>query len=202
MTNARINLLPHREERRKRARSHFFVLIGGTAALGALIVGLMHTYYAEKIDTQQSRNQYLKTEIAKLDKEIAEINKLKDEIQALLARKQIIETLQADRAQTVHLLDDLVKRMPEGVYLKSLSQKGLRINVTGYAQSNARVSTLMRNVEASPWLENPELVEVKAASVDKRRVSEFNMYMSLKRIAVEAAKPAAKPAAPGAAKKG
>jgi type IV pilus assembly protein PilN len=202
MTNARINLLPHREERRKRARSHFFVLIGGTAALGALIVGLMHTYYAEKIDTQQSRNQYLKTEIAKLDKEIAEINKLKDEIQALLARKQIIETLQADRAQTVHLLDDLVKRMPEGVYLKSLSQKGLRINVTGYAQSNARVSTLMRNVEASPWLENPELVEVKAASVDKRRVSEFNMYMSLKRIAVEAAKPATKPAAPGAAKKG
>jgi len=107
----------------------------------------------------------------------------------------------------VHLLDDLVKRMPEGVYLKSLVQKGLRINVTGYAQSNARVSTLMRNIEASPWLENPELVEVKAANVDKRRVSEFNMYMSLKRLAVETAKPAAKPAAPGqpapaAAKKG
>jgi len=197
MTNARINLLPHREERRKRARSHFFVLIGGTAVVGALIVGLMHTYYAEKIDAQQGRNQYLKTEIAKLDKEIAEINKLKDEIQSLLARKQIIETLQADRAQTVHLLDDLVKRMPEGVYLKSLAQKGLRINVTGYAQSNARVSTLMRNVEASPWLENPELVEVKAANVDKRRIAEFNMYMSLKRLAAETAKPAAKPAAPG-----
>jgi type IV pilus assembly protein PilN len=176
--------------------------MGGTALLGALIVGLMHLHYAENISEQQGRNQYLKTEIAKLDKEIAEINKLKDEIRALLARKQIIETLQADRAQTVHLLDDLVKRMPEGVYLKSLSQKGLRINVTGYAQSNARVSTLMRNVEASPWLENPELVEVKAASVEKRRVSEFNLYMSLKRLAVEAPKPGAKPAAPGTAKKG
>lgn len=199
MTNARVNLLPHREERRKRARSHFYVLIGGTALVGALIVALMHTYYAEKIDAQQSRNQYLKTEIAKLDKEIAEITKLKDEIQALLARKQIIETLQADRAQTVHLLDDLVKRMPEGVYLKSLSQKGLRINVVGYAQSNARVSTLMRNIEASPWLQNPELVEVKAATVDKRRIAEFNMYMSLKRVAAETPKPPAKPGAPGAA---
>lgn len=201
MTSARINLLPHREERRKRSRSHFFVVVGGTAVLGALIVGLMHTYYAEKIDAQQGRNQFLKLEIAKLDKEIAEINKLKDEIRALLARKQIIETLQADRAQTVHLLDDLVKRMPEGVYLKSLAQKGLRINVVGYAQSNARVSTLMRNIEASPWLENPELVEVKAASVDKRRIAEFNLYMSLKRTAVEPPKPAAKPAAQ-AAKKG
>jgi type IV pilus assembly protein PilN len=199
MTNARVNLLPHREERRKRSRQHFFVLIGGTAVVGALVVVLMHTYYAEKLDVQQSRNQYLKTEIAKLDKEIAEINKLKDEIQSLLARKQIIETLQADRAQTVHLLDDLVKRMPEGVYLKALSQKGLRINVVGFAQSNARVSTLMRNIESSPFLENPELVEVKAASVDKRRIAEFNMYMSLKRLASEA-KPGAKPAAP--AKKG
>lgn len=207
MTNARVNLLPHREERRKRARSHFFVVVGGTALVGALIVGLMHTYYAEKIDAQQGRNQYLKTEIAKLDKEIAEINKLKDEIQALLARKQIIETLQADRAQTVHLLDDLVKRMPEGVYLKSLAQKGLRVNVVGYAQSNARVSTLMRNIEASPWLENPELVEVKAANVDKRRISEFTMYMSLKRTAAvepakPGAKPGAKPAAAAPAKKG
>jgi type IV pilus assembly protein PilN len=202
MTNARVNLLPHREERRKRARQHFFALIGGTAVLGALVVVLMHTYYAEKLDVQQGRNQYLRTEIAKLDKEIAEINKLKDEIQSLLARKQIIETLQADRAQTVHLLDDLVKRMPEGVYLRALSQKGLRIHVVGFAQSNARVSTLMRNIESSPWLENPELVEVKAATQDKRRIAEFNMYMSLKRLASEA-KPGAKPAAkPAAAKKG
>ncbi|HEX4926716.1 MAG TPA: PilN domain-containing protein [Burkholderiales bacterium] len=194
MSNARINLLPHREERRKRARNHFYIVAGGTAILGALIVGLMHTYYAEKIDTQERRNQFLQTEIAKLDKEIAEINKLKDEVRALLARKQIIETLQTDRAQTVHLLDDLVKRMPEGVYLRSLSQKGLRINLLGYAQSNARVSTLMRNIEASPWLGNPELVEVKAAKMGSRRVAEFNMFMSLKRVVVETPAGPAKPA--------
>ena len=202
MTNARINLLPHREEGRKRSRNHFFLVAGGTAVVGALIVGLMHTYYAEKIDTQERRNQFLTSEIAKLDKEIAEINKLKDEIRALLARKQIIETLQADRAQTVHLLDDLVKRMPEGVYLKSLSQKGMRVSLNGYAQSNARVSTLMRNIEASPWLGNPELVEVKAATVGNRRIAEFNMFMSLKRVVLEAPKPPARPAAPAPEKKG
>ena len=185
MTNARVNLLPHREERRKRARSHFFVVAGGTAIVGALIVGLMHTYYAEKIDTQERRNQFLKSEISKLDKEIAEINKLKDEIRALLARKQIIETLQADRAQTVHLLDDLVKRMPEGVYLKSLSQRGMRVSLLGYAQSNARVSTLMRNIEASPWLEKPQLLEIKAVIVDKRRLNEFSLNASLKRPPAE-----------------
>jgi len=194
--SARINLLPHRAERRKRARQHFFVLAGGTAVLGAVIVFAVHTFYAEKISTQEGRNSFLKSQIAVLDKEIAEINKLKDEIQALLARKAIIETLQADRAQTVHLLDELVRQTPEGVYLKSLSQKGLRVQVVGYAQSNARVSTLMRNIESSPWLENPVLVEVKAASVDKRRVSEFNLFLFLKRGAAEAkAKPAAKPAA-------
>jgi type IV pilus assembly protein PilN len=181
MTTARVNLLPHREERRKRSRQHFFVVAGGTAVLGLLVVGLVHSYYAEQIGTQQGRNQFLKTEITKLDKEIAEINKLKDEIQALLARKQIIETLQADRAQTVHLMDELVKQMPEGVYLKSVSQKGLRVNLTGYAQSNARVSSLMRNIESSPWLTAPELIEVRSAVVDRKRISEFNMFVSLKR---------------------
>ncbi len=195
---ARINLLPHREERRKRARQHFFVIAGGTALLGALIVIAMHGFYAAKIDTQSERNRFLRSEIAKLDKEIAEINKLKDEIQALLARKQIIETLQADRAQTVHLLEELVRQMPEGVYLKSVTQKGLNVNVLGYAQSNARVSTLMRNIESSPWLANPGLVEVKASTVEKRRVAEFNLNFQLKRAEVKdgakdgAAKPAAK----------
>jgi type IV pilus assembly protein PilN len=199
--SARINLLPHRAESRKRARLHFFFLAGLTAVFGGVIVLAVHTFYAEKIDTQNRRNAFLKSEIGKLDKEIAEINKLKDEIQALLARKQIIETLQADRAQTVHLLDELVRQMPEGVYLKSLSQKALRVQVVGYAQSNARVSTLMRNIESSPWLENPVLVEVKASSVDKKRVSEFNLFFSLKRAAPEdkAAKPGAKPAAKPAA---
>jgi type IV pilus assembly protein PilN len=204
---ARVNLLPHREERRKRARQHFFVLAGGTAVVGILIVIAMHGFYAAKIEIQAERNKFLKSEVAKLDKEIAEINKLKDEIQALLARKQVIETLQADRAQTVHLLDQLVRQVPEGVYLRSIVQRGLRVKLLGYAQSNARVSTLMRNIEASPWLELPELVEVKASSVDKRRVSDFDLNLSLKRTAVDAkdagkARDAGKPAVKDAAKKG
>jgi type IV pilus assembly protein PilN len=193
---ARINLLPHREERRKRARQHFFVVAGGAAILGALIVVAIHGFYAAKIEIQEERNRFLKSEIAKLDKEIAEINKLKDEIQALLARKQVIETLQADRAQTVHLLDELVRQMPEGVYLKSVTQKGLSVNVIGYAQSNARVSTLMRNIESSPWLANPGLVEVKASTVEKRRVSEFNLNFQIKRADTkDASKDGAKPPA-------
>jgi type IV pilus assembly protein PilN len=200
----RINLLPHREERRKRARQHFFVLAGGTAVIGILIVIAMHGFYAARIETQIDRNRFLKSEIVKLDKDIAEIKKLRDEIQALLARKQIIETLQADRAQTVHLLDELVRQMPEGVYLKSVSQKGLRVNLQGYAQSNARVSTLMRNIEASPWLEAPQLIEVKAANVDKKRVSEFNLNLQLKRVATDdkGGKGPAKGAPKAAAKKG
>lgn len=200
--SARINLLPHREERRKLARQHFYVVAGGTAVLGAVIVVAMHTFVAAKIEAQEDRNRFLKGEIAKLDKEIAEINSLRDQIQALLARKLIIETLQAERAQTVHLLDQMVKQMPEGVYLKSMQQKGTQIRVYGYAQSNARVSTLMRNVESSPWLERPELVEVKASTVDKRRVSEFNLYFTLKRAAPEAPKDAGKATAKPAAKKG
>jgi type IV pilus assembly protein PilN len=197
---ARINLLPHRTERRKRARQHFLVVAGGTAILGALVVVAMHTFYAAKIDAQTERNRFLKSEIAKLDKEIAEIKKLKDEIAALLARKQVIETLQADRAQTVHLLDELVRQMPEGVYLKSVVQRGMGVNVVGFAQSNARVSTLMRNIESSPWLTNPGLVEVRATSVAKRRVSEFNLNFQLKRA--EAAKDAGKAPPKPEAKKG
>jgi type IV pilus assembly protein PilN len=197
MSTARVNLLPHRAEKRKRAKQHFAVVAAGTAVVGLLIVGLVHSYFAERISVQQGRNTFLKGEIAKLDTEIAEIKKLKDEINALLARKRVIETLQAERAQTVHLLDELVKQMPEGVYLKSLTQKGGRISLVGYAQSNARVSTLMRNIESSRWLGLPELIEVKAATVEKKRVSEFNLNMSLKREA--APTPGAAPAKPGAA---
>ena len=199
----RVNLLPHREERRARARKHFATVAGLTAVLGALIVGMMHGFYARQIEVQNERNGFLKREIIKLDKDIAEIKKLKDEIQALLARKQIIETLQADRAQTVHLLDQLVRQMPEGIYLKSVKQKGTHVNVIGYAQSNARVSTLMRNIEASPWLNEPVLVEIKATTVDKKRVSEFNLNFSLARsVTDEAEKNGAKGRSPKAAKKG
>jgi len=187
----RVNLLPHREERRKRQRQHFFVLAGGTAVVGLLLVGAVHTFYQRQIDTQVDRNDFLKAEIAKLDQEIAEIDSLKAEIAALLARKNVIETLQRDRAQTVRLLDELVRQMPEGVYLKGLTQRGLRIDIGGYAQSNARVSTLMRNIDSSPWLEKPVLVEVRAATVEKKRVSEFTMFLFLKRAA-DPTPPAAK----------
>jgi type IV pilus assembly protein PilN len=191
--NVRINLLPHREERRTRGRQHFAVLAGLTAALGAVIVGAGYLYVAGLISTQDQRNAFLRSEIAKLDKEIAEIKKLKDEIAALLARKQIIETLQADRAQTVHLLDQLVRQMPEGVYLRQLRQRGLAVNVQGYAQSNARVSTLMRNIESSPWLSSPQLIEIKASRVGSKRLSEFNMNLRLKRVQLkEAPKDAAR----------
>ena len=199
--NARINLLPHREERRKRSRQHFATVAGGTAIVGIALAFLMYQYYERQISTQTDRNTFLTTEIKKLDKDIAEINELRNQIQALLARKQIIETLQADRAQTVHLLEQMVRQMPEGVYLQSMRQTSQKVHIVGYAQSNARVSTLMRNIEASPWLAQPLLVEVKAATTaDKKRVSQFDMFVELKRAA---AKDAAKPApAKDAAKKG
>jgi len=197
--NVRINLLPHREERRKRGRQHFAVLGGLTAALGAVIVGAGYLYIAGLIATQDQRNAFLRSEISKLNKEIAEIKKLKDEIAALLARKQIIETLQADRAQTVHLLDQLVRQMPEGVYLRQLKQRGLLVNLQGYSQSNARVSTLMRNIESSPWLGSPQLIEIKASRVGSKRLSEFNMNLQLKRVQL---KEAPKDAAKAPAKKG
>lgn len=176
-----INLLPHREERRKRARRHFGALAGLTAVLGLAIVGAGHVYYSNRIAIQNDRNAFLKGQLSQLDKQINEIRKLKGEIQALLARKQVIETLQADRAQTVHLMDELVRVMPEGVYLKAVRQRGLNIALDGYALSNARVSTLMRNIDASPWLEHAHLVEIHAVDIGKRRLSEFNLNMALKR---------------------
>jgi type IV pilus assembly protein PilN len=202
--NARINLLPHREERRKRSRQHFATVSGGTAIIGVALAFLMYQYYERQISTQNDRNNFLAGEIKKLDKDIAEINDLRNQIQALLARKQIIETLQADRAQTVHLLEQMVRQMPEGVYLKSMRQTAQKVHIVGYAQSNARVSTLMRNVETSQWLDQPVLVEVKASTTpDKKRVSQFDMYVQLKRVAAkDAAKAAPKDAPKDAAKKG
>jgi len=198
--SGKINLLPHREERRKRARTHFAVLGGMTAALGLVIVAFGWFFYQQRIGQQEDRNKFMKSEIAKLDKEIDEIKEVKDKIAALLARKQVIETLQADRVQSVYLLDELVRQMPEGVFLKSMRQSGPNVSLLGYAQSNARVSTLMRNIESSPWLTNPNLVEIKATTLGKMRISEFSMRLGLKRpTAKDGAKDAPKNAA---AKKG
>mgnify|MGYP001559144441 CR=1 FL=1 len=202
--SGKINLLPHREERRKRARTHFAVLGGMTAALGVVIVAAVWFVYQQSIDAQEARNAFMKSEIAKLDKEIDEIKEVKEKINALLARKQVIETLQADRVQTVYLLDELVRQMPEGVFLKSVKQKGPGVELIGYAQSNARVSTLMRNIESSPWLANPNLVEIKAVTLGKMRISEFNLKLALKRPAAADSKDGAKdaPKAAAPAKKG
>jgi type IV pilus assembly protein PilN len=200
--SGKINLLPHREERRKRARVHFAFMGGMTAVLGIVIVFAGWLFYSGRISAQDDRNRFLKSEIAKLDKEIDEIKEVKDKIAALLARKQVIETLQTDRVQTVYLLDELVRQMPEGVFLKSVRQRGSGVELVGYAQSNARVSTLMRNIESSPWLASPNLVEIKAVNLGKMRISEFNLSLKLKRPTPEAAKDSAKDVAKPAAAKG
>ena len=201
--SGKINLLPHREERRKRARVHFAVLSGMTAALGVVVVGAVWFVFQQRIGAQEDRNKFMKVEIAKLDKQIDEIKDVKDKISALLARKQVIETLQTDRVQTVYLLDELVRQMPEGVFLKSVKQKGAGIDLVGYAQSNARVSTLMRNIESSPWLASPNLVEIKATNLGKMRISEFSLKLQLKRPTAAAdAKDGVKGVAKAAATKG
>ncbi|MGE5386255.1 MAG: PilN domain-containing protein [Betaproteobacteria bacterium] len=188
----RINLLPYREEARKARRKQFFSLVGMVAVLGGLVVLLVYTAIEGAISRQDGRNDFLKKEIVALDKQIEEIKRLKEQTSALLARKQIIESLQRDRSETVYLLSEMVKQVPEGIYLKSLKQEGARINLIGYAQSNARVSSFMRNIENSQWLEAPQLVSIKASTVANRRLNEFVMNVNLKRTkAVEPSKTAA-----------
>ena len=194
----RVNLLPHREERRKAQRKHLGILAGMVSALAIAIVVLIHGVIAGYIGIQADRNTFLKKENASLDKEIDEIKKLQNEIAALLARKQVIERLQTDRALAVYLLDQLVRQMPDGVYMKTMKQTGRKILMNGYSQSNARVSTLMRNISSSPYLENAVLVEIKAATVSGKRVSEFTMNLNLKALQVDDAKAGAAKA--GAAK--
>ena len=190
----RINLLPHREAKRKARRQQFYSLMGLSAALAAVIVGLVYSVIAGYISAQEEDNNYLKQEIAGLDKQIEQIKRLKEQTQALLARKQVIESLQLDRAEPVLLLSELTQQVPDGIYLKLMKQEGQQVTLGGYAQSNARVSTLMRNLEASPWLERPTLIEIKAADVNKRRLAEFSMIVFITRP--DPNTPAGKPAAP------
>ena len=182
----RINLLPHRAEKRKRRRTQFYVLSALMVVLGGLIGFLVHSIYTGYIEHQDARNAFLKSEIAKLDQQTAEIRRLREQIEALLARKQVIEDLQSTRAESVHLLKELARGTPDGVYLKSVKQAGGRITLVGYAQSNARVSHLMRSLEESPFLERPSLVEAKAATVDDRRISEFTLSIGIERPKAEA----------------
>jgi len=179
----RINLLPHREQKRQARQRQFVSLAVGLAILGIAVVGLGHVVIAARIDNQNNRNNLLKTEIAKLDEQIKEIDRLRDQTQALLARKQVVETLQTNRTEAVHLLDQLVRQLPDGVYLRTVRQNGTRVTLVGYAQSNARVSTLMRNIESSPWLGSPELIEIRSVAVDRQKVNEFTLAMQVKRAA-------------------
>lgn len=179
----RINLLPHREQRRQARQRQFVSMAIGLAILGVAVVGLGHVVISAWIENQNGRNKLLTTEIAKLDEQIKEIDRLRDQTQALLARKQVVETLQANRTEAVHLLDQLVRQLPDGVYLKSVKQQGARVTLIGYAQSNARVSTLMRNIESSPWLTAPNLIEIRSVAVDKQKINEFTLALQMKRQA-------------------
>jgi len=175
----RINLLPHREIKRKARQQQFAALSGITLFLGILTVGIVHLMITGKIEHQESRNTYMTNQIAVLDKQIDEIKKIRAQTQALLARKTVVETLQDNRSDVVHLLDQLVRLLPDGVYLESIKQTNQVINLAGYAQSNARVSTLMRKLESSPWLGSPSLIEIKASKVNNSRLNKFNLNVTL-----------------------
>lgn len=179
----RINLLPHREEKRKARRQQFYALSGLALVLGGLIVVLVNGIIGGYVSAQEEKNAFLKTEIAALDKSIDEIKRLREQTEALLQRKRVIESLQGNRSEAVGLFNELAKNVPEGVYLKKVAQQGNKINLVGYAQSNARVSSLMRNLESSPLLERPVLIEIKSATVDKRRMSEFSLDLYITRAA-------------------
>jgi type IV pilus assembly protein PilN len=207
MSSIRINLLPHREQKRQARQRQFYTLVISLAILGLAVIALVHGILAAQIESQESRNRVLKAEIAKLDEQIKEIDRLRDQIQAVLARKQVVETLQANRSEAVHLLDQLVRQLPDGIYLRSVRQVGAKVTVVGYAQSNARVSTLMRNIEASPWLSTPDLVEIKlvgmpGAKDTTQKINEFTLRFLIKRTSTADTDAAGVAAKPGAAKPG
>ncbi len=202
MASIRINLLPHREQKRQARQRQFYTLVISLVVLGLAVIALVHGVLVNQIERQESRNRVLKAEIAKLDEQIKEIDRLRDQIQAVLARKQVVETLQGNRSEAVHLLDQLVRQLPDGVYLRTVRQSGAKVTVVGYAQSNARVSTLMRNIEASPWLTKPELAEVKLVAMPgtkdaSQKINEFTLSFQIKRTAPVDSGAPGKPGAPG-----
>jgi type IV pilus assembly protein PilN len=201
-----INLLPHREAARKRRREAFYATLGASAVAGGLIAGGVYLWYAAQISDQQSKNLVLQTEIKRLEGQIKDIANLQAEIASLRARQQAVENLQADRNMPVHLLNELVRQMPDGVYVGTMRQTDQSVLITGTAQSNERVSELLRNLgNKSPWLSKPELVEITAGSValsprDQRRVANFSMRIKLLRASeAQAAASAASGAAAAAA---
>jgi type IV pilus assembly protein PilN len=195
----RINLLPHREAKRKQKQSAFVAMLALGGLLGAALVLIVGGYNASRIATQNQRNEVLKSANTELDAKIKKIANLKAEIEGLKARQQAVEDLQGDRNQPVYLLDELVRQTPDGVYLKSFKQDGQKVLLVGVAQSQERVAELLRNLSGnSPWLERPDLTEVRAATLEKsktgRKVVEFTRNVSIKRAREmeETAKPGPK----------
>lgn len=182
-----INLLPHREEKRALRKRAFFTSLAACALAGVAIIVVWYSVLEQMTSAQQSRNGFLKTEIARLDTQIKDIATLRAEIEALKARQRAVEDLQTDRNVPVHLLNELVQQTPEGVYLTAIRQNGKVVSINGVAQTNERVSEFLRNtLYNSPWLEKPELVEIKAlaansANRDLRRSFDFSMRVTLKR---------------------
>ena len=182
-----INLLPHREAARKRRRERFFLMLGLSVATGALVAGAIYLAQAAAVAAQRERNESLGTEIRRLDTQIKDISNLRQEIGALRARQQAVEDLQADRNMPVHLLRELVEQLPDGVYLTGLRQDPQGVVLQGVAQSNERVSEMLRNLgHRSVWLAQPELVEIVAGSVslgprEQRRVANFQVRVRLLR---------------------
>ncbi len=201
-----INLLPHREVRRRQRKQAFFAGLGAAAVAGAAVVGVWYSVLQQMTVAQESRNGFLQAEIARLDTQIKDIATLRAEIEALKARQKAVEDLQTDRNVPVHLLDELVRQTPEGVYLTTIRQSGEVVAVNGVAQTNERVSEFLRNtLYNSAWLTKPELIEIRAvaataanpAAREQRRLFEFSMRVTLKRP--QAATPVATPASGAAA---
>ncbi|MFO1405999.1 MAG: PilN domain-containing protein [Steroidobacteraceae bacterium] len=172
----RINLLPWREAQRKQKRQEFFLSIGAAVATAALVVLIGRWQMSAAIEHQQERNQILTDEIALLDKKIEEILGLETQKRRLLARMEIIETLQRSRPEIVHIFDEIVKTLPEGVYLTYLKQTGSRIEIRGVAQSSTRVSAFMRNIDNSQWLSDPSLQVVETKGADANRGADFTLF--------------------------
>lgn len=182
----RINLLPHREEKRKQRKAAFFRMLALAGVAGLAIVMAASGIIAAKISAQEQRNNFIKAENTKLDAQIKEISTLKQEIDALKARQQAVEDLQSDRNQPVYLMDELVKQVPEGIYLRAFKQDNQRVVVSGYAQSNERVSEMLRNMNGnSLWLERPDLIEIRSATIgqgkEQKRVFDFTINVGIKR---------------------
>ena len=175
MIITRINLLPWREELRQEQKKQFLLMTVMTCVLAAAIVGLIHFQMQAKIDYQLSRNSFMTNEIAKVDEEIKEISELKKVRRSLIERMEVIQDLQGSRPSIVHLFTEIVSTVPNGVYLKSLNQTGSNLLVNGQAESNARVSTYMRNLASSEWLKEPNLTVIEVEDITVNRISTFTL---------------------------